>query len=777
MSIEVWASNPAHKVIGQRIEEERLEPEAVIRGRRAIVFSILFDKRKGWTPEKAEAWLKSHWGKPYKDVTYKYGKRAKYLHYELLPSEEVKKYKKYGVRSQVWSKKYGIVVRYVFTENFRPEELKEKRLRRRVPRAKHLLPEIQEFIKANKDLDETELSKRILDKFGVAIEPRKIRKILKGRKKRKIKRKEVDMAVAVGRLPGSIMREAMERLRAGEFKTKGQALKWAWKEAKARGLVSPRRRGRPKGLSISEEIEMDVSAYIPIDELPESVAESIELAPYKTVAEILANPVTHITRTAWFKKRVEELVKRGKDAQEIADILSREVIEAVKKHKKFPYKVIATKVSRGEFEAKRKTGKEYKVRPTEYLRAVSAKPITRKQVTRMAKIIFKDQYGGDIERFPIYNIIPTKKPAKGRAFSMEWLNDVVIKKKGKVGNAPHLVAFVEACRKAKLDPTRKLTEDELRSLKKTYWLTLQEIGKAKIDKAKEKVDKLRKATKLEEIFEILPAEKYEPKYKVWEKTIEKLEEELPKRRGRRKVAETVAEDLGSDLVASFVEEAVEEEIDEEVGAFPGYRDIPVFAGDVFITIWIRQLLKIVINWLKDRLPGNIKGNAEAVSGWLRPVLLFVLADLWENQIYRRLPVTLPFGLGRFVGLVGKTIAILDLFKQVKGLWSPLEKVIPVESEVGVLPSPSTPFREDFIETHEAIPYGTVKVEVPDELLTGEPIELTDEEVQALLGIETYKGETEAYLGSEEYKGETGAYLGSEEYKGGEFELGSDIFEE
>jgi hypothetical protein len=776
MSIGVLASNPGHKIIGQRIEEEKLEPEAIIRGRRAIVFSILFDKRKGWTPEKAEAWLKSHWGKPYKDVTYKYGKRAKYLHYELLPFEEVEKYKKYGVRSQTWSKKYGIVVRYVFIENFKPKELKEKRLRRRVPRAKHLLPEIQEFIKANKDLDESELSKRILDKFGVAIEPRKIRKILKGRKKQKIKRKEVDMAVAVGRLPGPIMREAMERLRAGEFKTKGQALKWAWRVAKEKGLVSPRRRKRLKGLSISEEIDADVSAYIPIDELPESVAESIELAPYKTVAEILANPMTHITRTTWFKNRVEELVKAGKDAQEISDILSREIIEEVKKHKKFPYKIIATKVKRKGFKAKR--GKtEYVVRPTEYFKAVSAKPITRKQVTRMAKIIFKKKYGSDIERFPIYNIIPTKKPTKGRAFSMEWLNDVVIKKGGKVGDAPHLVAFVEACRAHGLEPTKKLSEKELKELKKTYWLKLQEIGSTKIEKAKKKAKALRESTELEEVFKILPAKKYRPKYEAWEETIEELEEELPKRRGKRKVAETVAEDLGSDLVTSFVEEAVEEEIEEEVGAFPGYRDIPVFAGDIFIAIWIRQLLKIIINWLKDRLPDNIKGNAEAISGWLRPVLLFVLADLWENQIYRRLPVTLPFGLGRFVGLVGKTIAILDLFKQVKGLWSPLGKVIPVESEVGVLPSSTSIFREDFIETQEAIPYGTVKVEVPDELLTGEPIELTNEEVQALLGIETYKGETEAYLGSEEYKGETEAYLGSEEYKGGEFELGSDIFEE
>ncbi|MEO0301760.1 MAG: hypothetical protein ABIM98_07305 [candidate division WOR-3 bacterium] len=759
--------------------------EKVIKGRRSFIIGVLFDRNK-WEREEARKWMEKHFYKYY-DVSDEY-KSPKYWHFSTLPPEEVKKQKR--LRMGWLSKDLGILARYGFQEDYKPEERlvrakKRYKIKGKIRPKRHLevaseeveeedvsrhvkiTKEILDFMIENKDLSSLKLSEKIYEKFGVLLHPATIRRRLKKElalrrktkkeeEKEKIKEVKGGVEMGVSALPREIMREAMRKVRRGEM-TKAEALRWAWR--KYRGGV---------GEEISEPINYSVDAWIPIDELPAEA--EVAIAPFKTVAEILANPVVHYTRTAWFKNRVRELISAGYDAEETAQILDKELKEAILKAKKLPAPLIATIFYRKKYTRKKPKKKEETVEVSATLvkKLRTRRLITRKQVTRMAKKIYaKDK------TFPIWNVIPVLKPAKGRAFSMEWLNKVVMEK-GKKVKGFVFETFVKVCKEQGVDPTTKLPEETLRALREPFYLALTEAGKEwRKEYLVPYLKAVKKAKSPEEFLTEIPA-KYKRAGKRWERryrTAEELYGLLPA------TAPATVSEMVEEPVLEFIEESVSEDVGEEVGGAPGYRDLPVFIGDAFIVVWLRwairkltQLVTGLVIRTKPDATDEEKKKAEALKGnierWVRPVALYLISDLYEEQIAPRLPFTLPFGLGRWIGTVGKTIAVFDLFKAIHDQIEIIQPALPVGE------SPTSPqefIREDFLEREDEIKLGEAYVELPAEI-EGE-IELSPEEVSAILGEEYYEGE-ELELGEE-----TGKVIGIEETEGTEKQIGIEEYKE
>lgn len=731
--VEVIVANPGEKV------------EQLVKGRRSYPVSVLFDK-KLFTREEAKKWVAGRFYR-YWDVTDRY-KNPKYWHFSLIPPEE--ETKKKDLRSKEITK--GVIMRFGFEENYIPEKRmvefrKKTKLLKPIKTLKtsdvglniKVTDEIREFILKNKELSPLKLSFQVYEKFGVKLHPVTIARIIKHERKTKQKQKEVNEMVE--KLPAPLMREAMKKVREGKM-TKSEALRWAW--SKYRGEVS-------------EAIEEDIG----------DVMEPIEFQPVKTIAEYLANPRTHITKTAWFRQKILDGIKAGKDSHQIAEEANREVWDAIKRAGKLPLKKLEAVLG--------KVGKTTAFK-------FPARIITRKHVMTVAKIMkYGVRRGGKVIVKPthpdleIWKLIPVRKPPTGRPFSMEWLLDVA--KKNPNSDSPFVKAFIEAIGGA--GKLRGLTiakiEADKDEYRRKFYEALREIGrKFREEKLGPFLESIRGVSTTEDIFTSYSPRTQERMARRYEYATEllgsrsalgrALRGKEPRRRKRAEALAGVGELIDEAVDEEITAEAVGEMLDAElpsISAYPGFTDIPVLAGDIFIALWLKKLVDWVLNIGGDLISKNIKVDAvKNLYNILRPVALFVAGDLVDEQVLKRLPFTLPFGLGRYVGYSMKFLAVLDFFKKLGNMIPPAKSLMPVEgSDVGALTGHM--FRQDYFaelpggeEHYEVIGEVDLDVDSPIEISEDIANRLLSGDTSALLEVEEVSPSTEAFLEAEGYEVKT-----------------------
>lgn len=731
--VEVIVANPGEKV------------EQLVKGRRSYPVSVLLSK-KLYTRDEAKKWVAGRFYR-YWDVTDKY-KNPKYWHFSLIPPEE--EAKKKDLRSKEITK--GIVMRFGFEENYSPE----KRMVEVRKRTKLLKPikkletldvglnikvtdEIRNYVLENKELSPLKLSFKVYDKFGVKLHPSTIARIIKhGQKTKQTKQKEVNEMVE--KLPAPLMREAMKQVREGKM-SKSEALKWAWK--KYRGEVS-------------EAIEEDIG----------DIAEPVEFQPVKTIAEYLANPRTHITKTAWFREKILRGIEEGKDAHQIAEEANKEVWDAIKRAGKLPLKRLEALLGKVGGTATFK----FPARIITRRHVMTVAKIMKYGVTRGGKVIVKPTHP-DLE---IWKLIPVRKPPYGRPFSMEWLLDVSKRKPD--SDSPFIKAFIEAA--GGIKGLRGLTMAKIEANKdefrRRFYEALRNIGKVYVEeKLKPFLGKVRKVSTSEGIFEPFSTktqERMERRYAYATELLgsrtslgRALRGKEPRRRKSRAlvgVGELIDEAITEAIDEEIAAEAVGEMIDAElpaVSAYPGFSDIPILAGDIFIALWLKKVVDIILNFGGDFISKNVKvGAVSNLYNVLRPVALFVAGDLVDEQVLKRLPFTLPFGLGRYVGYSMKFLAILEFLKKIKDMIPQVKALVPVEDNVGALTGHM--FSQDYFAE---LPAGEEHYEVIGEvdLDVDSPIEISEDVAQKLLS-----GDTSALLEMEEVSPQTEAFLEAEGYE-------------
>lgn len=213
------------------------------------IVSILFEKAK-WTKEAAEQWVKRRY-RYYKFV----GEPAdKYFEFRVIPETKLKELEKMsaelrpggkpGFRIIPFSPPKGIwamvlVVAPPRSPVSEQEEIKEVSDMNVVENPRKVTKEIAERIiqLGAKGYKNSQIRGIIKEEFDVELSPATVRNVLKGIQHAG-EISDIGGVAMPPKLDPKIMKAAMEKFKNGEFKSKSEALKWAWRQQKGGGSVS-----------------------------------------------------------------------------------------------------------------------------------------------------------------------------------------------------------------------------------------------------------------------------------------------------------------------------------------------------------------------------------------------------------------------------------------------------------------------------------------------------------------------------------------------------------